>query len=82
MSQEQIYEKLKELLCGILELDEEDITPETDLEKDLELDPEYDEDIFDEILLEFFDIETELTAEFFRSARTVSDMVDLIEDQF
>ena len=82
MSQEQIYEKLKELLCGILELDEEDITPETDLEEDLKLDLEYDEDIFDEILLEFFDIETELTAEFFRSARTVSDMVDLIEDQF
>ena len=81
MSQERIYGKLRELLSNILEIDEDEITPDSDLKDDLDLDIEYDEDIFEEILLEFFDIETELTAEIFEDAETVSDMVDLIEDQ-
>ena len=79
MSQERIYETLAELLANILEVDEDQISPESDLKEDLDLDIEYDEDIFEEILLEFFDIETELSAEYFESAQTVADMVDLIE---
>ena len=81
MSQKRIYEKLRELLANILEIDENDIMPDSDLKDDLDLDIEYDEDIFEEILLEFFDIDTELSAEYFETASTVSDMVDLIEDQ-
>ena len=79
MSQEKIYEMLRELLSNILEIDEDDISSDSDLKEDLDLDLEYDEDIFDEILLEFFDIDTEYTAEIFENAVTVSDMVDLIE---
>ena len=81
MSRKRIYDKLKELLVNILDVDEDRITQDTVLKDDLDLDIEYDEEIFDEILLEFFDIDTELTAEYFESAETVSDMVDLIEDQ-
>ena len=79
MTQERIYGKLRELLSNLLEMDEEEITPESSLEEDLDLDIELDEDIFEEILLEFFDIETELSAEYFEPAETVADMVDLIE---
>lgn len=81
MSEEEIFDKLKEVLAGFLEKDEDEITMESDLKADLELDPTYDEDVYDEIILEFFDIESELTAENFEKADTVSDLVDMIKDR-
>jgi acyl carrier protein len=81
MSEEEIFERLKEVLAGFLDMDEDEITMESDLKGDLDLDPTYDEDVYDEIILEFFDIESELTAENFEKADTIADLVDLIKDK-
>lgn len=78
MSEEEIFEKLREVLCGFLDVSEEEITPDSSLKDDLDLDPQYDEDIYDEIIMDFFDIESELTAEDFEDAETVQDLVDEI----
>jgi acyl carrier protein len=81
MSEEAIFEKLKEVLGGFLDVDEDEISMESDLKGDLDLDPTYDEDIYDEMILEFFDIESELTAEDFEKADTIADLVDLIKEK-
>ena len=79
MSEEEIFEKLRDVLCGFLDVEEDDVTLESNLKDDLDLDPQYDEDIYDEIIMEFFDIESELTAEYFENADTVQDLVDEIQ---
>ncbi len=79
MSEEEIFEKLRDVLCGFLDVEEDDVTLESNLKDDLDLDPQYDEDIYDEIIMEFFDIESELTAEDFENADTVQDLVDEIQ---
>ncbi len=81
MSEEEIFERLKEVLAGFLDMDEDEVTMESDLKGDLDLDPTYDEDVYDEIILEFFDIESELTVENFEKADTIADLVDLIKDK-
>lgn len=81
MPEEEIFERLREVLAGFLDMDEDDITMESDLKGNLDLDPSYDEDVYDEIILEFFDIESELTAEDFEKADTVADLVDMIKDK-
>ncbi len=81
MPEEEIFERLREVLAGFLDMDEDDITMESDLKGNLDLDPSYDEDVYDEIILEFFDIESELTAENFEKADTVADLVDMIKDK-
>ncbi len=81
MSEEEIFERLKEVLAGFLDVEEDDIMMESDLKGDLDLDPTYDEDVYDEIILEFFDVESELTAENFEKADTVAELVDMIKDK-
>lgn len=81
MSEESIFEKLKEMLAGFLDLDEDVITMDSDLNDDLNLDVSLDEDVYDEIIMEFFDIDSELLPENFERAQTVSDLVDLIKEQ-
>ena len=40
MSEEEIFEKLRDVLCGFLEVEEDDVTLDSSLKDDLDLDIE------------------------------------------
>jgi len=70
-----IYEKLKELMSSLFELDAESISVEKCLDKDLQLDSL---DMVDLILSLSDYLGKKIDPSLFKEARTVQDLVDLV----
>jgi acyl carrier protein len=77
MNREEIYDKLKEFLVELFEIPAENISPDAQLADDLDLDSI---DAVDLILkLQEF-TGRKVSAEQFRTVRTVSDVIDQVHE--
>ena len=73
-TREEIFNKLKEILVGDFEINEDLITPEANLFDDLELDS-----IDLAVKVKYFTGE-KIPPENFKKIRTISDVIDTIEE--
>lgn len=76
-TREEIFNKLKEILVGDFEINEDLITPEANLFDDLELDSIDAVDLA--VKVQYFTGE-KIPPENFKKIRTISDVIDTIEE--
>jgi acyl carrier protein len=72
-----IFEKVKEIICEQFDIDEENVTPETDIREDLDADSL---DLVDLVMSFEDEFKIEVPDDAIESVKTVGDIVKFIEE--
>ena len=72
-----IFEKVKEIICEQFDIDEENVTPETDIREDLDADSL---DLVDLVMSFEDEFKIEVPDDAVESIKTVGDIVKFIEE--